>query len=44
MQSKIALQQAKASIAILKDKIKNTQAIKTLITNINNLEKQINHE
>lgn len=44
VQSKIALQQAKASIAILKDKIKNTQAIKTLITNINNLEKQINHE
>jgi tetratricopeptide (TPR) repeat protein len=43
-QCKIALEQSKVSISILKDRIKNTQAIKNLIKNINNLEKQLNHE
>lgn len=43
-QSKVALEQSKMAISILKERIKNTQAIKTLIKNINNLEKQINHE
>ncbi|MEZ4781449.1 MAG: hypothetical protein R2816_07790 [Flavobacteriaceae bacterium] len=43
-QCKIALEQSKLSISMLKDKIKNTQAVKELTKNINNLEKQINHE
>ncbi len=43
-ESDIALQQARISITQLKPKIKNTSAIKDLITGINKIEKSINHE
>jgi tetratricopeptide (TPR) repeat protein len=44
VQAKIALEQSKTAVSILKERIKHTQAIKDLTTNINNLEKQLNHD